>query len=356
MSFSNRELSREGVRGPWARRSGSILSAVIAAVVAVAVVVLGQLDVNERTTRWKEFARDGGYSYAVVGSTAVSQYECDTFRGVAGVRHSGAIRGVEEIRLRIQPDAPAYLVRVTPGLVPAMFPAEPEDALAGVIAGSNLAALGLDAESEVSWTDKTRPETDRDAVVGMIARESGRSPTWDDALVIVEPADREDGTCIVEFDPAASPFAVALAAGWFSANNITLDPILDPPREGIASLELIGARPTTLVPLLGGIVVAILVCAQWWGRRNEFVIYRLLGLRHWRLWRVFVCETLVVVVLPALIATAGATLGTLHGLTHPGAIALGWDLTVMFMMFVLLPVCGLILLGRVRTTDAIRGR
>lgn len=357
MSFPNRELWREGLRGLSSRRTATAVCAAVAVLVSVATVLVGQLDVDRRVAAWEEFARDGGYSYTVVSPTAISQQRCDDFRGTEGVRASGVIRAIERVKLRSQPDSPAYLVRVTPGLIGAMFPAERIAPDAGVIAGERLAGmLGLVAGADVAITPDQAGSASLAVVVDQVSTTPARTETWNDAIVVVEPASGDGGTCIVEFEPAYAGFALALASHWFAADAVTLDPVTVVPREGVGAIERIGSRASTLVPVVGGILVLLVACAQWWARRNEFAVYRLLGVARHRLWRILVAETLVGVALPAALAAAATTIAVLPMIGQEGAVALGWDLTSLATIIILVPGVGFALVSGVRTTDAIGGR
>ncbi len=118
----------------------------------------------------------------------------------------------------------------------------------------------------------------------------------------------------------------------------------------------LGARPSRFLPLGLAILLLVLVLSAWWARRNEFAIYRLLGVSRFRLWRPLLVEAALVLAAPIAVGAGVAAVISLLEVTGPSLVAFAVDETVLMLTSFMAPLVGLGLVSRVRTMDAMVGR
>ncbi len=352
--FPRRELWLEGIRAVRSRWVACTVIAISALLSAILVGVVGQTDVHQAEERLQDYARTGGFVLEVRGENLPIS-KCDGMRGLDGVRTAGAVLSTQEVRTIAQPGLPTYVMTVTPGYLQLMFPAEQFSQTTGVVVGQNLTAhLGLMAGSSLAWeSDRTGRQT---ATVDAVAIASSRSADWNDAIVLVTMPAGTTSSCVVEFEPETFRHALGLIAFKFHDIKYSTRSAVDEPAGGVASMFSLGERPSRLLPAGLTLVLLILVLSAWWARRNEFAIYRLLGVSRFGIWRPLLVEAAVMLAAPIGVGAGVAATISLSEMTAPSLFAFLIDEALLLLAAVIAPLVGLGLVSRVRTIDAMVGR
>lgn len=352
--FPRRELWLEGVRAVRSRWVATTLIAVSALLSAVLVGIVGQADVHQAEQRLQDYVRTGGFVLEVRGENLPIS-RCDAMRGLDGVRTAGAVLSTQEVRTIAQPGLPTYLMTVTPGYLQLMFPTQQFSPSTGVVVGQNLTThLGLVPGSQLGWeSDRSGRQT---ATIDAVAVDSSRSVDWNDAIVVVAMPAGTTSSCLVEFDPEAFRHALGLIAFKFHDVKYSTRSALEAPPGAVAIMFSLGERPSRLLPAGLMLVLLVLVLSMWWARRNEFAIYRLLGVSRFGVWRPMLVEAAIVLAAPLSVGAGIAATTSLLETTGPSLVTFFVDEALLMLTSVIAPLVGLVLVSRVRTIDAMVGR
>ncbi len=357
----------------------SLLIAVVAAMLAASVVALSVAEVAAIQGRFRDQVEQGRFVLVVRTPVrdGLDARRCDALRDLPGVRSAGAVLEETTAYPLASPLRPYDVLVVTPGLVPVLFPTAPTATKAGIIVGADAASeLGLvpgsflqtapaSARSHKALT-AADPETavDRHRVASVLPTAVRATPA---GRTIFEPVAASGSTsaCFVDpAPPARSAVAVAMA-GWFGPDQpAAVSPYLDEQVAGRQPEAELAGRATRWVWLAAALVLTALLSVLWYGRREEFALYRLLGLRRGSIAVLLAAETVVTVAGPSLVGASialvlcASKLATDGQTGDDGAVLLplvAADAASFALALGLLPLVGWCVVGWRSTFDVLKG-
>jgi hypothetical protein len=353
----------------------SALLAVVAAGLLAAVVALSVGEAAGIETRYRSQVAQGRFVLVArsPGRDGLDAARCEALRDLPGVRSAGAVLQQTAAYPLAAPLRRFDLLTVTPGLVPVWFPDASPYSGPGLAAGDGVAAeLGL-VDGAVLQTNVAGARSQSDASdagvrrsrVATVLPAAVRSPEAGQMLFEVAVPAGRTSACFVEPRPASRAAVESALGGWFGVDELaTVSPFLDEQLTGRQPEAELANRVSRWVWLAGVSAAVGLVAVLWYGRREEFALYRLLGLRRGALGVLLATEAALTVAVPALIGGSVALVVCLSSLetasrSDGGVPALaplvGADVASFVLGMVLIPVIGLGVVSWRSTFDALKG-
>lgn len=281
---------------------------------------------------------------------------CDALNTVTGIHAAGAIMAATDIYPVTAPTTRITLLTVSPGYLAAAFPNVSPDTT--VLAGTGAATrLGLGDGATLDYrttTDATAPTTT--LTVAQAATERGRIDGINDAILIASPATGTSDGCLAAVDPGAWTVSALVVQGWFAAAHRPLAAPLVLPNDLVADPDRgLRARPSRYVGIAAGLAILVMLTAAWLSRRNEYALYRMLGLTRLRLVAMLTVDTIALGVIPL---QAAAGLVALAYATHadPVVAAVLSECFKAVSITAITPLIGVAILGPIDVRDSLKGK
>jgi hypothetical protein len=330
----------EAARNLAARPVRTAIRALLGAVV-LAICVHTQVDARHQLVdEWREQIAGGRFVFtAAPGEGNLDAVDCET----ASRRHSdvvaaGAVLQFTSDRSMLS-ERDLDVTTITPGLFQLAFPTyrsatddsqPPGGVYVGAAVASDLGArpggrLALESRGVVS-------------VLGVLPA-SGRLPRLDESLVEVAVPAETARFCYLEARPGTDPadFAASVAGIFPRPLSMLVGPLNPNVDRGDRNPEHRLARLSVTTPLLGTLVVAALAIADWFERRRELALYRLLGAPGPSVIAMVGTDFVLASLLPWSIG-ALAGLALTHANLHEPTVAVATLLELTAAYLVLLPV------------------
>ncbi|MCU1370212.1 MAG: hypothetical protein JWO77_1406 [Ilumatobacteraceae bacterium] len=376
--WSTRVAAGEATANVTSSSVRSLLIAAVAAVLAAAVVACSVAELAAIQGRFRDQVARGRFVLVArsVGSDGLDAGRCDALRDLEGVRSAGAILHEDPTYPLAAPLRPYDRLVVTPGLLAVWFPTS-----AGATDGTGL-AVGADAAAELGLVPGAYLQTASTASRSHERLRPGDDTVARHRIVTVLPAairDPEAGrmlfetaaptgtasACFVDPDPSARTAVEATLVGWFGRDQpASVAPLLDERQTGRQPEAELAGRAARWVWLTAALAISALMVVLWYGRREEFALYRLLGLRRRSIGLLLVVESTLIVALPGLVGAAIALVTCLDPLTDvahldagsPGLLSLvAADAASFAAALVLLPLGGWVAVALRSTFDVLKG-
>lgn len=350
----------EAARNLAARPVRTAVRALIGAVV-IAVCVHAQVGArHDQVREWQEQVSDGRFVFtAAPGEGLLGTVDCET----AARRHSevvaaGAVVHHASDRSVLSGDEITITITtVTPGLFSLAFPTfhpptSGSRSAGGVYVGAEVASeLGVGAGSRLSLVSRGVVP-----VLGVLPA-SGRRANLHGSVVEVAVPEETARFCYLEARPGTDPadFAGSVPGIFPRSLRMLVGPLHPGLDQGADNPERHLAGVSILTPLLGTLVVAALAVADWFERRRELALYRLLGAPGSSVVAMFGTDFVIASLLPWSVgALAGLALA--HATLHEPTVAVGTllELTGAVLALVPVPALGWLALGRTNPVGTLK--
>jgi hypothetical protein len=183
-----------------------------------------------------------------------------------------------------------------------------------------------------------------------------RADELDAQLVEVVPPVGRVARCLVDADPDRVEAVSELLLSWFDTTQRPgVYPLLDEELGRTPERELAG-RSSRRLWVAAAALLGLWSVGDWFGRRQELGLYRLLGLSRARIAAVLAVEALVGVLLPVAIGASVAIVRQAARLRSPLVAGLvGDDLAAAAIVLVLVPAVATVLFALRRPFDDLKG-
>ncbi|MDR1633684.1 MAG: hypothetical protein LBS27_01910 [Bifidobacteriaceae bacterium] len=329
------------------------LTAVAAAVFGIGIVTATVLDTSAIERQYLTERDKGAYVFeARSGNTdGLDGARCSQFARVDGTLAAGAALSEETVALASAPGQAIRLVRATLGTAQVAWPGQADLARSSTVVGQDLAEkFGLAVGQEVALANGGTLTVD--AIGAGEARIGGYSL----AIVVaaVPRSGERSASCVIEARPGHQAAIRQALSGWFDpADKVVVFELFERSAGAEDPATRLRGRVSARIAAGLGAVALVGSCAGWWARRRDVSLYRMLGARSCDLLAMATTECLVVLVLPAMTGAGLAVFAMApEGLV---AAAVSRDLLRFLAFGALAPVAAVLLLGRVRPWDGVRG-
>jgi hypothetical protein len=290
----------------------------------------------------------------------ISAGRCDQLNALTGVIAAGGIVSRDAVRVATRPNESVELIRGTAGLAAILWPGVQLDQSEGVdfVSGSrNAETYGLDNGVYLALSDGNDWAMTEPVLVSQVADPSTRKRSLDSAFFEAVPPDGSIVECLVEASPGARKKVEAILVGWFPPESGTsVSPyfqLIDP---GSTAEQKLQNRITQHLPWAALLVIVTAVIGIWHSRRQDFALYRSLGLRNTQFLFFLVLESALLVLIPV---SLGLFIALFFMEGEIGSLAVRLSLLDGLRLVFLLPLIPLVsypLLIRSISLDTLRGR
>ena len=364
--ITRREAAAEVGRNLTASLLRAILLAALAFGLGFGIVATTATDVTAIALRFDHQVRLGRFVLDVQAADAggFSAADCDALTAVPGVVAAGSVLGSPtSLRAANRPTRSYEHLRVTPGLLPLLYPDARLDAAAarpGVLVGPTVAReLGLvrGATMPLVQSPLDAP-TDRRAVL-RVADVLPHSPrqSEDDAKVLEVAAPQGSiHDCLVEAHPDRVEAVQVAALGWFDTpKRPVVVPFLERPLGRTPEHDL-PDRASRFGWLAAAALLAALHLTGWFARRQDVALYRLLGMPRRRLALLVAADVAITAFVPVLVGMSFAMVALQRDLARPLTEDLATaDLASLVLTLVALPALALAALLARSPFDDLKG-
>lgn len=344
----------ETYRSVAAHRVAAILIGAVSAATSYAVVLFSLLGMMSLTSIW-DSQIDRGLNVFIVTSDVpgtVPAERCNELLGVVGVRSAGAVLGTRTTSFASSPSLRVTVEHVTPGYVRVAFPQA--ENLRTAAAGADLAKdLGMVDVGTLREVNATHGFSVSPVPPRPVSRFSG----LENSLLLPSVARGFANECFVEAEPAYRDSVERTLSVWFKASQSwTVVPLVSADQVETDVASAVKEFPMRLIAPTLGVFVVILGLAIWWGRRQEFALYRLLGFRPGQILRMLCVEWLSLVLAPASAAALLALASSSPALIEPAFMPYGITWILMFFAALVTgPPIAIFTLFSVKPADVLKG-
>jgi hypothetical protein len=255
---------------------------VLGGAVVLAVCVHAQVGARHQLVdEWREQVSSGRFVFtAAPGDGTLGAVDCETAtRRHSDVVAAGAVLQFSSDRSVLNERGDLNVTTITPGLFQLAYPTyrsppAGSDPTGGVYVGAGIASdLGVRPGGRLALESRGVV-----SVLGVLPA-SGRLPQLDQSLVEVAVPAENARFCYLEARPGtdSADFAASVAGIFPRPLRMLVGPLHPQLDRGDRNPEHRLARLSVLTPLLGTLVIAALALADWFERRRELALYRLLG-------------------------------------------------------------------------------
>lgn len=333
---------------------------VVSLLVGGSVVVATHLDVtaiSERASR--QLFR--GVNVLVVTTqdrSPMSLEACERLASVEGVLRAGGVARSEMVHTSLDPRNNLLLLSVSPSWLQIVWPDSPK--LTGVAVGNALASrLGLVSGSTVPLVSTgSNPKGSANLEIQQVLPVSPRSDRFESAAVYVASPTETVGECLVESESGAVEKVRSIPANWFFPSPVFVRPFYSLDHLQLTPQQELDSRPSKIGPFLGFAILLSLTIGRWAARKQDFALYRVLGLKEQQLAVMLVFDSALTVWGPAIFGGTGATFAGLCLLrASPVAAELSLlDYAALVFLLLIVPASGWLWLRLVSVSDSLKGR
>jgi hypothetical protein len=323
--------------------------------IATASLLFTLTDVGSIDDMYKRQVEEGRFSFVVTTGSAngVSAAGCDSLNAVAGVSAAGAVMSQSTSRV-LSASRSIRVLAVSAGYAKIAWPDIPLGSSALNIAPPLLVAeLGIPEGTELRVINKGSEATESIPITYAPAK-SGRINGINDALVrVVAPTGRVS-QCLISAVPASYAEVGVALRGWFGPKTLITDYLTNANTQPNTQ-ELFERRVSNFSWIAASLLLIALFNISWFAKRNDFSLYRVLGLKERHLAMMLIVETIVVVIVPIQFGTLFALLLSGHsGTLAVHALLADW-LRILIVMAAA-PAVGIALIPRRSSINFIKGR
>ncbi len=353
-----RGIAGETFRNVHAAPGRSALAVAIAGILGAAVVVLSWLDLGDIESAWEEQVIAGAYAFSITTTdqTFLDATRCHELETIKGVRAAGAVLSVMTVYPATSPRTPYLVINATPGYTSIAFPSADGSTLASAAAGSTVTSnLGLISGAEFAY--RVSPEAALSTVeIDLAVASPARFEVADGAIVLSRAPVGAVSECIVEAWPGSERAVESALSGWFPMTSTVAKVVARGEQmtrdvDSELRLRLSQWTPYVAVLLIGGFHLL-----EWWARRQEFALYRMLGVTTGQTFTMLALEILTKALVPVSLGAFLAIMVLSPSLSAMIAAGIARDLATVELCLFALPAIGSFVILRLSTFDAIKGR
>ena len=338
-------------------RTSALLTGALVLACASAGATVGLATASE-TSRIAEAARAqylaGATVIEAIGpeGSRLAAIKCHALMGVDGILAAGGIMASESVRLGAEPDADLSLITVTPGYLAAAWPELQNFKPLSVVAGPDLARSGVRSEDYVEVHTLTQGRM----LLRTDATPQHESTTGvDRVLALVSAPEGTVSSCLVLTRAGVTNNTTNYLSSYFGDGTSVRSALL-PSTLVTSPDELLRSRLSQYGWLVSGLVCGIALLGFWFARRNEFALYRLLGLSEFSIVAMLMTELACLCLLPSQL---GIVVGIAFGAASVDdlvATSLVLDILRFDALLVMLPAIALTVAPRASILPALGGR
>lgn len=305
-SMSAVEIARESILNVVSRWWTSALLVALAMFAGFVSVWSAYGDGHAVSEQLHVYERYGAYSFVVAGvhdDQRLSAIACEQLFVIDGINAAGGLvtESIGEVDL-----GDRFSVNIaigTPGLAGFLWPeSRPK---ASVVVGADIAdRAGLVPSAALVVTlDATPVLVAVDEVSDVTVREDRYNRTLFIAAALTE--DSEVARCFVDVSPKHMRAAQQLVLDWFDG-EVRVIPFFIPDGASSEPQVLLDNRTSKWIPAVAMIAVWAVLMLAWSGRRNDYALYRILGLSRAGLVLMLTIESAVLAFIPILAGVIAA--------------------------------------------------
>ncbi|MBB6404916.1 hypothetical protein HNP00_002236 [Arthrobacter sp. AZCC_0090] len=288
----------------------------------------------------------------------MSSQACERLASVEGVLRAGGVASSEIIHTSLDPRNNLLLLSASPSWLQIVWPDSPK--LTGVAIGNALASrLGLVRGSTVPLVPASSSHNpSANLEIQQVLPVSPRSDRFESAAVYAASPTETVAECLVESESGAVEKVRSVLASWFSPSPVFVRPFYSLDQLQLTPQQELDSRPSKIGPYLGFALLLSLALGRWGARKQDFALYRVLGLKEPQLAVMLVIESAVTVWGPAIFGGTGATIAGLCLLrANPVAAELSLlDYASLVFLLLVVPAIGWLWLRLLPVSDSLRGR
>lgn len=348
-------IPREALRNLLASPVRTIVTAALVAVFAALTLLATAYDVSSIHHRWVTAVDAGSTTFVVTSPrlNSIPAARCDQLRAVNTVVAAGgriSSRSISPLSFRSER---VQLETVTPGFAQLMWPmlagrdtsVVPSPAVAerfGLVPGA-IFALGAERSEAYELTAVPFGEP--------------RLPQISNSLLVTGAPTGLINECYVESEPGAIEDVERLLAGWFDPGvNPSVLRLVQPKATDVDSQKELEQRASRVAPAVAGAVLVIFALGSVWARRQEYALYKLLGLKPKDLATMMAIEWLFLYLLPTAIGFTAAMLFVTASLLMPVVwTAVSIDMAVYTLLVMTIPALATLATHRIDSINVIKG-
>lgn len=360
VDLSDRKLGRaihgEAFRNIRATPVRTIVTAALTMVLGALTVLAASFDVSAIHDRWLIAVGSGSTTFVVTSQrlNSIPASRCDQLRSVSSVVSAGgrtASRSVSPYpftseRVQLEVVTPGFSQIMWPGLAGTNASVVPSPAVAERFGLTQGATLALGAERTASYE------------VTAVPPGKPRVPQFSNSLLVAGAPVGTVNECYVESAPGAVSDVEKLLSGWFDPGlKPSVLRFVVPKSTDVDSQGELEQRTSRVAPLVAGMVLVIFALGAVWAKRQEYALYKLLGLNLRGLTRMLTVEWLLLYGIPL---AAGFTAGMLFAakmLLLPVVwTAAATDIAVLVLLAATIPAMATLIIHRTDPINAIKGQ
>lgn len=288
----------------------------------------------------------------------MSSHACERLASVEGILRAGGVASSEIVNTPLDPRNGLLLISASPSWLQIVWPNSPK--LTGVAVGNALASrLGLVSGSTVpSVQANSSHEPTANLEIQQVLPASPRSDRFESVAVYAASPTETVGECLVESESGAVEKVRSVLAGWFSPSPVFVRPFYSLDQLQQTPQQELDGRSSKIGPYLGFALLLSLALGRWAARKQDFALYRVLGLKEPQLAVMLVIESAVTVWGPAIL---GGTVATVAGLCLLRASLVAAQLSLLdyaalLSLLAVVPAIGWLWLRLLPVSDSLRGR
>lgn len=351
-----RAIRGEALRNILATPVRTIITAALTVVLGALTVLAASFDVSSIHDRWRTAVESGSTTFVVTSQrlNSIPASQCDQLRSVSSVVSAGGRTSSRSVipypfkseRFQLEVVTPGFTQIMWPGLAGANASVVPSPAVAERFGLTQGASLVLGGERTATYE------------VTAVPAGKPRVPQFSNSLLVASAPLGTVNECYVESAPGAVSDVEKLLSGWFDPGlKPSVLRFVIPKSTDVDSQEELDQRTSRVAPLVAGVVLVIFALGTVWAKRQEYALYRLLGLNLRGLTRMMVVEWLLLHVIPLAVGFTGGMLFATKALFLPVVwTAAATDITVLGLLVTTIPAMATLIIHRTDPINAIKGQ
>jgi len=304
----------EVVKNLRSRPVGALLLGAMSFAIGLLVLVGSASQVAHAVTMNATLNAKGAQVWRVHPPVPIDASQCEALSTLGGIKHSGSVQRTFSGTIEELPGATARVVYATGGYMSIMWPGADDAVTAGV--GSELfRAYGIRSGQRLSITEIGGQAFTASVEVDRVLEGSKRDIQANQSLVVKESPASTVSECLVEADAGAAGAVDRYLAGQFGAAALSRLYIADD--VALSPDASLTSRASIWLPIAGGLILVLVGGMQFYMKRTDWALYRLLGVGQGRGLLMIVVEVVLSVALPLSAGLSAGIALSLSALREP---------------------------------------
>ncbi len=341
----NADVAREAILNLFSRVGVSALLIVLSMSAGFSSVWSSYGDGTVVTEQLRVYTHSGVYAFMVTSAVEeqrLSAVSCEQLNSVNGIKAAGGLQSEALGEVILGDRFSVSIIRGTPGLARFLWP-ETRPRGSAVIGARAAQRAGVASASALIYTASGREQI---VTVNAVAAPTMRGERLDDTLFIAEALtnDAEVERCLIEPEPPYARAAQQLALSWFDG-EVRINPYFHPGHASTDPQRTLENRMSRWIPLVAAITVWAVLVLTWSGRRNDYALYRVLGLNRRSLLLMLAVESALLAIVPTFAGITLALGATNLPLSHIELSLVSVAVGQLVMSTIVTPLLGYAIVG-----------